>query len=644
VPNHPQAATAVAATKKKVIFIDDDLGVPKFKNLPETLRQGLEDINSPDLSALWTVGTVPLALPALGDTNADTALARVQQDDFVGQILLGDAGRNVVAAAFRDSIDSYLDGRRALAAFAEAVRKAFPDADFEIEELSERPDDQQALLRADLLILDLYMDGGDTLPNVKKYLRELSAKADQNEIPPILLVSTQTNTLANNHLAIRQEASISASGLFVLSKSDITGNSNGHFMLMALWQQLNGRRAAANSMRKLCESVNKALDETKTKVLTTLWSLDVAALHEIYATAKLENDNFNEHVLELLGRDLLWHFEEDAFFNQALHGLGDTFATSLDQTVEPPKVKHRYPSFVKVNTESLNSLVCHHTCTPTLPKSQITDFVIATHKKELANFLPFGVIVMTSTFATDGEVLINVTPQCDLIKRGLFDKSLSLIFVTAKAVEAPPQTAGKDAYHLKGVVIDGKNYDLHIFPNRVLSTSPAKLVDLAKAADWKVKARLRSDVAKQVQQSVASHLTRRDELTSTRGEEFACKIFIKFKDASHGVDWFSDSKEVTFIKVNESKVFQVGDQDAFFVAAWAADVLGRKIDAAKFAIPSFFNALCSELQMGLKNQATCEGLPYKVVSCALASMANYPGSLQVTATEMQLVVLYSEAH
>jgi hypothetical protein len=642
-PDNTQATTAVIA-KKKVIFIDDDLGAPKFKNLPETVREGLEDINSPDLSALWAVGTAPLALPVLSDTSVETVLARVQQDDFVGQVLLTDAGRGAVAPPFRESIDAYLDSRRSLANFADAVRKAFPASDYEIEELSERPDDQQMLLHANLLILDLYMDGGDTLSNVKDYLRGLSAKAEQNEIPPILLVSTQSNTLANNHLAIRQAASISSSGLFVLSKSDVTSNPNGHFMLMALWKQLDDRRAAANSMRKLCKSVNEALDETKSKVLTTLWSLDVAALHEIYTTAKIENDNFNEHIVELLGRDLLWHFEEDAFFNQALHGLGETFAPSLDQTADPPKVNFRYPSFVKVNTESLDSLVWHHTCTPMLPKSHIGDFLLATNKTELASFLPFGAIVVPNTFAVDGEVFINVTPQCDLIKRKLFDKSFSLIFVSAKTVEMPPQTAGKDIYHLKGVVIDGKNYDLHIFPSRTIATSPGKLVELAKAADWKVKARLRNDVAKQVQQSVASNITRRDELTTTRGEEFVCKLFIKFKDAKHGVDWFSDSKDVAFIKVNESKEFKVGDQDAFFIAAWAADILGRKIDAAKFATPSFFNALCSELQMGLKNQGSCEGLSYKVASCAQANMANYPGGLQVTATQMQLVVLYPETH
>ena len=638
-----------AAVEKKpaIVFIDDDLRPPRFAMLPEVLRNTLSDINSPDLATLWGLGQGLLGLPAFQSISSAEVQRRVQEDDFVVRVLLSREAYAAVSDGIRPSLDGVRAHRESILVFGESVRKAFPEATFQRTELAERPADKRALLAADLLILDLVMGGGNPVDGIKEFLDELATQAGDSTIPPILLVSLHDDMLRENHLEIRSGAHISASGLFVLSKADIS-TPTGHFMLTALWSQLNERREAAQKMRVFCLAMNAAFSTAREKTMRTLWSLDVASMHQIYVTARTENDSYSEHVLELLGREVAWHFEANDAINDALGKLKEEFASSIKESDSKPEIKFRYPSFVGLNVEALRTLVNHHSCTPLLPQSAVTDLNPVENPWGMPGVLPFGAVVLSNKFDESKEVFINITPQCDLIKKKLISNNLSLTFVTARAHPALVKSNYGSAVMVFGVSLEGRDCDLEVFPDRTLSYPVQQLLELAKPSGWSVKARLRADVAKQIQQEIASHLSRRDALSVTHGRVAASRVCIKIGQT---VLWYPDgvfaqSADVLVTNTGTSR-HHILDQDAFLVATWAAKTLAEKIGADPFGTAGFVNQVCNVLQMGLdKDQPqTVSDVQFKVGSHPLAAMEGQLGGAAVPrgAKALLLVLISRDA-
>jgi len=633
------AEPAAPATKPLVYFIDDDLALPRFASLTETLRKELSDINSPDLATLWELGRGTLGLPELGTTPPGEVLARVQQEDFVRGVVLSDGAYGKVSEDSRRELDSVRAHRESIVVFADSVRKAFPTEGFELTEFSERPADRKSLLKADLLILDLVMGGGDPIAGVKAFLQEIAKEAGDGAIPPILLVSLHDDALKKNHLDIRSSAHISASGLFVLSKKDVA-EPTGHFMLSALWAQLTDRRKAATKMRALFKAVESAFEGVKQHTMQTLWSLDVASMHQIYVTARNENDSYDEHVLELLAREVLWHFEMDEPVKRALNDIIQEFATSVKEADSKPEIIFRYPSFIGINMEALRTLVKHHACTPLLPAKKVTDLDVEADPWGIPGALPFGGVICSNDFAVTGDVWVNITPLCDLIKKKILAESLSLTFVKCRAHPVQEKLSKSDAIVVQGVAFDTRDFDLEVLPNRTLSRPVREIVELAKAAQWEVKARLRADVAKQIQQEVASHLSRRDALSSTGGNEIASRVCLRIDKKAF---WYQDgsfgqSRDVVLSNTGSPK-HHILDQEAFAVSTWAAGVLIKELGEDPYGKANFVSGLCGRLQLGVSKSDSHEPLQLKVDVRAVDAMESAANGVTLQGKK-PLLILY----
>lgn len=607
-----------AARKPVILFIDDDLGAARFAALPDALQAALGDITSPDLEGLWSIGRQKLGLPELNALTPRQALERIQQPEFIEQVVLSEEGKRQVGNELREAIASFDIRRESIAAFSGLVRAAFPPAEFDLREFPERPEVHERLLDADLLILDLVMGKGEPISKVKEFLRSLAVMAGERPIPPIVLVSSQDDLLKRSHLEIRASAHISAGGLFVLPKSDAAGAGAGHFVLTALFAQLKERKMAAARMRALCLAVEAAFRSVLDNTMRTLWSLDVASMHQIYLTARTENDSYNDHVLELLGREALWHLESDGNVGLALSNLGGEFAASIQEGENKPVIKFRYPSFVGIDTEALQSLMNHHACTPLVPARQVVDFNAERDPVGVPLVLPFGAVISTATFADKKNVLINITPQCNLLKRKLIGEGLSLSFVRATALPPLGRSSGALA---REVVIDGRYYDLQILQGQTLSETAQRILEIARAENWRVQCRLRPDITRLIQQNVASYQTRTDLLSATRAASDSSRVCLKIGQRTtwYSDGAFADGKSVLAITTGSGKQ-HILDQEAFAVATWVAGQLAVQLNNDFYRASAFVLTLCEALQMGFGGTQNIGEMQVRAETCPLDAM------------------------
>lgn len=596
-----------AEPPRRVVILDDEVGPARYAQLPEDLRDVLGDTNSPEFEEIWSFGERQRILPSQSGLSLDVIQRHVESDEFVNDVVLADAFYQEAGPQVRARLEHIRDRRAKIQALLRAVSEAFPSPTFEVTSMSSRPIDAADLLVYDLLILDLVMQDTDPVASVSKYLQALSdAAGDTRQIPPIVLISHRADDLDKSRLTFRTSAQISAAGLSILAKQTVADAAFGGTGLRLLWDEMNAQKDVAHRIRILCRAWNRALRVALEATEETLWNLDAAALQQIHLTAAKDNDPFEEHLHELIAREHIWHVEKDDPVRSAVAALGNRFIAHISGEGDSQKITFRYTAHASADMGAMRRLVRHYAWNPTHSLGNLTAFSEEKDAAEFNRYIPFGVVLAPYDFGKRTEVLIHLTQQCDLNKRTPFRRELSLIFVRARAVEVnrvqkEPREPGSMV--VQGLVFEDKDFDLHVSAFRPIAIPVDRFMRYAKRKLWRVAARIRQDIARQILQFVVNNATRVAAFTPTPGQYLTARVCLRIgsktgtKEAWYGEsDVFADARDIVVSRFDDKTLHFLDDQN-FRIALWVKKQL---VAAGADALVPDLRELCSQLRLGLQ--------------------------------------------
>lgn len=606
--------------RKKIAIIDDEIGYVKYGQLTPEIHAVLADSTSPELAELWQYGEELIELPPFGQVDVGLIQKTVEDERFINEVLLSDRVTETGSAEVQNCLRAFKDLHRQSTGVLSAIRAAFPDEEYEVHEFQARPERPADLVQFALVIMDVMMEDGLDFDGVGRYLGRLSEAANDATIPLIMLISHQEERLREKRTQLRMLAQISAAGFCIVSKTEIGQPNFGTQGVQLLWRQMKSQRQEAENTRQLFRTLENAHLNAWEKTKETLWNLDAASLQQIHLSATIDNDPFDEHMLELLSRHYLFNVEADPSVQCALNILGSTF----DKYRDDKTVKHRCVNYSDTDLGSMRDLVCHYRWTALRAQKELPAFK-PQNFCELNRYLPFGAVLHGRGPLKDGShVLIHVTQQCDLNRVDLNLKGTSLVFVGAKLTV--PKSDADDSFVIPGLALEDHSWDLQVLKNGLFAVPSGHLPRYSKKYGWSVVGRLRSDIARQVQQEVVNHATRLAKLSVTEGESCVAKLCLRIgkPDRTMHNIWYGDdgsSANATSIKLNSFKAPHLLGEESLHIPLWVAGVLRDEgIDGINVDLHDLSNALRSGLPSKGKDIKVGE-FTVRVISLNISTLA-----------------------
>jgi hypothetical protein len=518
------------ATPPRILVVDDELVQFVHAQLRESepeIERVLGDEEGPEVRELLELCANAVDVsPFRADPTAFKAF--LASDIFVQQVLLAPWFRDKATPDLVSKFSNFFTRADRGAALRKVFDAAFPHTEYAIEFVAKRPGRVEAL-DFDFLFLDLVLIGSASpVDDLKKYLGELSAEAGDKPMPPIVAMSTAEAELTKHRQEFSKASQISAAGLWILPKSDLTSKDFMERGLRVLFEQLMAQRAPARSMRAFVRSWSGALSKAVEAAETTLWNLDASAIQRIHLTAIGDNDPFDGHMGDLVSREYLWHVEQD---KQVAERIAELDACLREHIDENDDLKSRFMSPI-VDPEAARAFFSHYIWSGWPGRVAFYGDGVDNAEQRFNATLPFG-SVLASDLHADGECLIHVTQQCDLnastrVRLGKPEKR-SAIFAIAEVHKALPHylTSFKnDDLVAVGLKTADGQFDLKYALGRVLAMPIADFLKYAESRRLAVVGRLRVDVAAQFAQATANQLTRPAAFKMARESSLAVKAFL----------------------------------------------------------------------------------------------------------------------
>lgn len=600
-----QAQAGQQAKPPRILVVDDELVQFVYAQLRESepeIETVLGDTEGPEVRELIKHCANGMDVnPYEGDEKAFRAF--LTSDAFVQKILLSDWFRKNASPGLVGRFSNFLTRADRGAALRKEFDAAFPDPDYVIDFVAKRPSPADAL-RYDFLFLDLVLIGSASpVDDLKMYLSELSAEAEDKLIPPIVAMSTAEAELTKHRQEFSKASQISAAGLWVLPKSDLTSEDFKARGLRVLFDQLIAQRPSAHSMRAFVRSWAGALSKAADAAETTLWNLDASAIQRIHLTAIRDNDPFDGHLGDLVSREYLWHVEQNGPVAGKIRELDACLRSYLDDQDE---LKSRFMSPI-VDPQVARAFFSHYVWSGWPSGGAFYGAAVDKPELRFNATLPFG-SVLASDLKAGGECLIHVTQQCDLNSstRGKPEKpeKRSAIFAIAEVHEALPHylTSFKnDDLVAVGLKTADGQFDLKYAPGRVLAMPIADFLKHAEANKLAVVGRLRVDIAAQFAQATANQLTRPAAFKMARESSLAVKAFllgeaIPLKPKPTVYEQSPGKGREVVVGRSLDGLISLPDDDGLRIAVWIermmiAHCAGRQVDVV---------SLANQLRLGVK--------------------------------------------
>jgi hypothetical protein len=296
------------------LVVDDELAGLTSAHLkasqPE-IEAILRDPDSPEVAAILKICRTKIDVSGF-ESDPKAFASFLDSDRFVTEVLSTEWFRAGIDTNLQEKLANFFTLLERVKSLRMEFEKAFPSPEYSLIFSANRPPVTDAR-GFDFLFLDLVLLGSAApVDDLKTYLTELANDAADDELPPIVAMSTAEDELKDHRREFSKTAQISAAGLWVLPKSDLQSEDFKARGLRVLFDQLMRQRPAAHRMRFFLRRWTAALDRAADAAATTLWNLDAAAVQRIHHTAIRDNDPFDGHLGDLISREYLWNVEADA--------------------------------------------------------------------------------------------------------------------------------------------------------------------------------------------------------------------------------------------------------------------------------------------------------------------------------------------
>ena len=618
VPAESAAATATtevalvpATPAVKVMVIDDELAGLTYAHLSDhttNISQIFGDLTSPEIEELWPIVMHIKGFRSLDEEETAKILSYLSSTEFVREVLLSDHFQKSATTLLANPLAGFLERAAMVADLRSQVEKAFPAPEFETSFASARPSQPLTLLQYDFLILDLVLHkSAGAVDEIVKYLMEMGNVTYPAPLPCIMVMSN-SDELMQERLRFSTESNISAAGLLLLPKAEIRRKDFGTPGLTLCYQQLFRQRDVAQHMRVFMRSWMKALEAAREKASVALWNLDAAAMQEIHLSAFSDNDPYDEHLNELMAREYLWHVESSPAVGKAIEALDTCFQQQFKKTPGAAAIGQRFIApFVKPKVG--RDLVSHFTWTGFSVPQTLDSLDPAEALKKFNRLVPFGAVLAPANLTPDTECLVHITQQCDLNAATRPEKLTTPVQTAQFAIALPievvehrmPLHKTEDLV-ARGLIVDGKEYDLKLAKGRQLALLISKFIDHAAKEGLHVVGRLRHDIATHFLSATANHMTRFASLRTTRVEVRSARLFLYGKKFPEGKPLPLLSMEtsepfvVQVAKHNNLHFFQ--DEMSMRIALW----IGQQLSTYYGTSDIDASVTCNALSVGLNNK------------------------------------------
>lgn len=652
IPEEKSKEVSDAPTAKpilKVMVIDDELAGMKYNHLvdhTDNIAQVFGDLTSPELDELWQIVVSIKNFKSLDAEKPDRILGYVSSDEFVQEILLSSEFREKASALLTEPLSNFLARADMVAELRSQVEVAFPEPEFRTTFVGARPSTPATLLEYDLLIFDLVLlKSSGAVDEIVSYLMELGNVTYPSPLPCIIVMSSREE-LIQERLRFSTESNISAAGLLLIPKSEISRDDFGSRGLALCYQQLFRQREIAQHMRVFMRTWTDALEQARERAKVTLWNLDAAAMQEIHLSAFQDNDPYDEHLNELVAREYLWHVESSPAVGKAIDLLDNCFQQQFKKGINPPVIGQRFIAPF-VNPEVGRSLVSHFTWTGFSVPQAIDNMDVSETMKKFNRLVPFGALLAPKELTPTTECLVHITQQCDLnaatrperLETPVQSAQFAVVLPVA-VVEHRMPFHGTDELVARGLLIGGKEFDFKLAKGRQLALPISKFISYASNEGLCVVGRLRHDIATHFLSATANHMTRFASLRTTRVEVHSARLFLygsKFPDGKPlpFIDGESNTPVVVQIaKHNKLHFFQ--DEMSIRIALWIGEQLSNHYEAAEIDV----SATCNALSVGLNNkQGLVKFVDFHYETFSLADIDTRLPSDKAPNPRVRLVVL-----
>ncbi|QIL69098.1 hypothetical protein G7048_01020 [Diaphorobacter sp. HDW4B] len=644
-----EVAPVLTTPAVKVMVIDDELAGLTYAHLTDhtaNIAQVFGDLTSPEIEELWPIVMHIKSFPSLDEEEPVKALAYLSSTEFVRDVLLSDYFRNNATPLLTGPLAGFLERAAMVADLRSQVEKAFPAPEFETTFASARPSQPLTLLQYDFLILDLVLHkSAGAVDEIVDYLMEMGNVTYPAPLPCIVVMSN-SDELMQERLRFSTESNISAAGLLLLPKAEIRRKDFGAPGLTLCYQQLFRQRDVAQHMRVFMRSWMKALETAREKANVALWNLDAGAMQEIHLSAFTDNDPYDEHLNELMAREYLWHVESSPSVGKAIEALDTCFQQQFKKAPGPPTIGQRFIApFVK--SKAGRDLVSHFTWTGFSVPEALDSVDPAEALKKFNRLVPFGAVLAPENLSPDTECLVHITQQCDLNAATRPEKLANPVQTAQFAVALPievienrmPAHKTEDLV-ARGLIINGKEYDLRLVKGRQLALLISKFIDYAAKEGLHVVGRLRHDIATHFLSATANHMTRFASLRTTRIEVRNVRLFLYGKKFPEGkpLPWLNTETQeplvVQVAKHNNLHFFQ--DDMSMRIALW----IGQQLSTYYAANDIDASVTCNALSVGLNNkQGLVKFVDFVYDTFALADLAKKLPAAEAPDPKVRLVVV-----
>lgn len=509
--------------KLRIVIIDDDLASPTLATVEQDLGRVLSDVDAPEFAVLWQSAQRAGAAPAQNGFEPTEQRRVAAQDAFLQAILADDTLETSHPELFR----AYLSPTRSAFATKRRWFEAFRahEANYELATYTAHPSPDD-IVGSMCVVVDLILGQGVEFEGATNFIRSVADRCTARgvELPLFLLISSQTATLQTRHEEFRVASQISASGLRLIEKLNLSAETGGDLVALYI-SQMRDEQPVATALRNFCLALAKNGRVVPEELVKHIWNLDCDALLRIYRAAREDNDPFDEHLLEFLVRHLSWLLYKDVreVFGPLEH--------ALSSRIEPDKPVHRFYALPGKDRDALRQLIesYHWLPFPDIDLSTIsTDDLV----RDIGKVLPFGAVIAGPEPAVGAEILIHVTQPCDLlrIKETAHLSARTLYFIRGKLQKPNPESEvgdkdGKDL--VPALRLSSNHYTLHIASNDLWSDYAVKVWERLQQDRKHTVARLRHDIVRRIVYGYATDIMRPDAPRLAYAVPIAARVVLR---------------------------------------------------------------------------------------------------------------------
>lgn len=347
-----------------------------------------------------------------------------------------------------------------------------------------------AAAEVDLVVIDLFlgsMQDADAITHSKDGLRQVVARRPSR--PPLVVLMSRSNRLANKREEFRDEVGLQASAFRITGKSEI---ANGK--LARLLSRLADHYADSTKLAAFLYAWQASVNDAVGRTLALMRKLDLSDYAQVQQLLlSEEGEPTGSYIVDIFDRVLQHEIEREERLISAAKELDGITAESY-----PPPYVAGSPDLQQLVHRSLFQ---HH------ERLRLTGTACRVAFGDLLRpSPPEGQIACPLDDVGPNDVMAVMTPACDLQRDGA--KRVMLLVGTLKPLSARDWSYEDDPVRTPVAEFDGERYWIKWNLKHVDMIAPARLAKSVEEGGLQVVARLRESHALELQQKMLSGMGR----------------------------------------------------------------------------------------------------------------------------------------